>query len=67
MSVSIVIAPVVVSAASDLKKFPPAITVPEVLVVPDTSSAVAAVVVPENTAPNVEFNVIPTYITANPV
>ena len=67
MSLSIVNAPVVVSAASALKKFPPAITVPEVFVVPDTSKAVADVVVPSNTPPNVEFKVIPALIEANPV
>ena len=62
VSASIVIAPVVVSAASALKKLPPAIIEDDVFVVPDTSNADADVVVPSNTAPKVEFKVIPALI-----
>jgi hypothetical protein len=66
-SVSIVKAPVVVSAASALRKLPPAMTVAEVFDVPDTSIADACVLVPSNTAPKVEFSVNPALIVANPV
>ena len=58
--------PVVVSAASAHKKFPAAINVLDVFVVPDTSSNVADVVVPSNTAPSVEFKVIPALTLAKP-
>ena len=67
VSLSIVRAPVVVSDASALKKLPPAITVPDVFVVLETSKDAADVVCPEKTAPNVEFSVIPAKICANPV
>ena len=66
-SVSTVRAPVVVSAASALRKLPPAINVLEVLVVPDTSIDAACVFVPSNTAPSVELSVNPALIDANPV
>ena len=66
-SASTVSAPVVLSGASALKKLPPAISVAEVLDVPDTSMCAACVFVPSNTAPSVEFNVNPALIEANPV
>ena len=65
-SASMVKAPVVVSAASALKKLPPAITVAEVFVVPLTSTALACAEFPEKLAPQVEFNVIPEATVANP-
>ena len=67
MSESIVILPVVVSAASALRKFPPANTVADVFVVPETFIDDAYVVAPANIAPSVEFKVIPALIVANPV
>ena len=66
-SASIVKAPVVVSAASALKKFPPAIILALVLVVLDTSTAGAEVELPSNTPPSVLLSVIPALISANPV
>ena len=45
---------------------PPAITVAEALVVPDTSTADADVVDPANDAPNVVFNVKPAVTVAKP-
>ena len=66
-SVSMVNAPVVVSATSALKKFPPAITVLDVFDVPDTLMAAACVEVPENEALNVELSVKPATILAKPV
>ena len=58
---------VVVSDALALKKFPPAINVEELSVVPLTSIKAACVFVPSNTALNVEFKVIPALMDANPV
>ena len=63
---SMVRAPVVVSAASALRKLPPAITEAEVFDVDDTSTADACDELPENDAPSVEFNVNPALIDAKP-
>jgi hypothetical protein len=48
-------------------KLPPAIIVPDELVVPAVLRNCADVVVPENRAPRVEFRVIPADMVANPV
>ena len=61
-SASTVIAPVVVSAASALRKFPPAMTDADVLLVLLTSTCVDDVVDPSKTAPSVEFKVSPALI-----
>ena len=66
LSVSNVNCPVDVSAASALRKLPPAISVAEVLLVPDTSMLAACVLVPSNTALNVLLSVKPALISANP-
>ena len=67
VSLSIVKAPVVVSAVSALKKLPPAIRVDEEFVVPLTLTNDAEVFVPSNTMPLiVEFNVNPALIVVNP-
>ena len=58
---------VVISFESALKKFPPAIVVEFVLVVEDTSTKFAAVVLPLNTAPLIlEFKFNPGLIVVNP-
>ena len=70
LSVSMVRAPVVVSAAFDLRKLAPPCNVSpgdDALVVSDVSKVAACVLEPSNTAPSVEFSVIPALIVANPV
>src|SRR6056300_139097 len=66
-SASIVSDPVVVSAASALKKLPPAISDADEFEVELTSMKVACVFVPSNTAPSVELSDRPALISANPV
>src|SRR5210317_1155012 len=66
-SESIVSDPVVVSAASALRKLPPAISDADEFVVELTSTNVACVLVPSNTAPSVELSDRPALISANPV
>src|SRR6056300_296409 len=66
-SESIVSDPVVVSAASALKKLPPAISDADEFEVELTSMKVACVFVPSNTAPSVELSDRPALISANPV
>ena len=59
--------PAIASLVSALKKFPPAITVADVFVVLDTSSAAACADDPLKLAPIESFNVIPGNIFGNPV
>ena len=64
---SIVKAPVVVSEASALRKFPPAMTEADVFDVLDTFRCVAEVVAPSNTAPRLLLSVNPELIVGNPL
>ena len=66
-SESIVSLPTILSLSSALKKFPPAITVPDVFVVLETSILAAEEFVPKNTISLIpEFKVIPGLIDENP-